>query len=196
MVADRQYPVCRKPRFVYSTDHFFEYSLHNTISEVADTLFASSEASDFVNFVLLPTGQVLQTDFSNAVQIYTPTGTVNTAYAPVIGELSSTTLNPGGLYLVAGRQLNGLTQGAAYGDDFQSATNFPLVQITNTATGHVFYAKTSNFSTRSIAPAAISSAQFLVPIGIESGPSTLVVIANGVPSAGVAVTVNSAAASN
>jgi hypothetical protein len=176
--------------------HFFEYSQHNTIAQVADTVNASSEPSYVVNFVLLPTGQVLQTDFSNTVEIYTPTGTVNTAFAPVIGQLSSTTLNPGGLYLVAGRQLNGLTQGSVYGDDFQSDTNFPLVQITNTATGHVFYAKTSNFSTRSIAQGGVSSAQFLVPISIESGPSTLVVIANGVPSAGVAVTVNSAAASN
>jgi hypothetical protein len=70
------------------------------------------------------------------------------------------------------------------------------VQSTNTATGHVFYAKTSNFSTKLVAVGTISSAQFLVPASIESGASTLVVIAQGIPSAGVAVTVNSAAASN
>jgi hypothetical protein len=183
-----------EPAYTVGT-HFFEYSQTNQIAEVADTPNASIDPSYVVNFVVLPTGQILETDFSTNVEIYTPTGTVNTAYAPVIGQLSSTTLNPGGLYLVAGAQLNGLTQGAVYGDDFQSDTNFPLVRISNTATGHVFYAKTSNFSTKLVAPGTISSAQFLVPSSIESGPSTLVVIANGVPSASVAVTV-SAAASN
>jgi hypothetical protein len=184
-----------EPAYTVGT-HFFEYSTANQIAEVAGTPNASIDPSYVVNFVVLPTGQILETDFSTDVEIYTPTGTVNTAFAPVIGQLSSTTLNPGGLYLVAGAQLNGLTQGAVYGDDFQSDTNFPLVRITNNATGHVFYAKTSNFSTKLVAPGTISSAQFLVPIGIESGPSTLVIIAQGVPSKGVAVTVNSAAASN
>ncbi len=176
--------------------HFFEYSQHNSIARVADTVNAAFEPSYAVNFVLLPTGQVLQTDFSNTVEIYTPTGTVNTAIAPAIGALSSTSLSTGGTYLVAGGRLNGLTQGAAYGDDLQSDTNFPLVRITNTATGHVFYAKTSNFSTRGISKATVSNAQFQVPIGTELGPSTLVVVAQGIPSAGVAVTVVAGAASN
>jgi hypothetical protein len=57
---------------------------------------------------------------------------------------------------VTGKQLNGLTKGAAYGDDEQSSTNFPLVRITHNATGHVFYAWTSDFSTRSVAPNTIS----------------------------------------
>jgi hypothetical protein len=113
-----------EPAYTVGT-HFFEYSTTNQIAEVAGTPNASIDASYVVNFVVLPSGQILETDFSTDVEIYTPTGTVNTAYAPVIGQLSSTTLNPGGLYLVAGAQLNGLTQGAVYGDDFQSDTNFP-----------------------------------------------------------------------
>jgi hypothetical protein len=36
----------------------------------------------------------------------------------------------------------GLSQAAAFGDEYQTATNYPLVRITNPATGHVFYAKT------------------------------------------------------
>jgi len=95
-------------------------------------------------------------------------------------------------YVVQGKQLNGITSGATYGDDVQAGTNFPLVRIVNGATKHVFYARTSGFSTRSVAPKVASSATFQVPAAglIETGPSSLYVVANGVPSKPVAVTVN------
>lgn len=79
----------------------------------------------------------------------------------------------------------------AYGDDFQDATNYPLVRITNNTTKHVFYCKTHNHSTMAVATgAAIVSTEFDVPSTIETGASSLVVVANGIPSASVAVTVN------
>jgi hypothetical protein len=90
---------------------------------------------------------------------------------------------------VSGLQLNGLTQGAAYGDDFQDATNFPLVRLTNNATGQVSYARSTNMSSMSVAPKNSSSANFTLPSGIATGPSTLVVVANGIASAPVAVNV-------
>ena len=46
-------------------------------------------------------------------------------------------VNPGGKYQIFGTQFNGLSQANAFGDEFQVATNFPLVRITNTATGDV-----------------------------------------------------------
>ena len=52
----------------------------------------------------------------------------------------------GRLYVVEGYLFNGLTQGAFYGDDVQAATNYPLVRITNKATGHVFYSRTHDHS--------------------------------------------------
>jgi hypothetical protein len=33
------------------------------------------------NFLVLPTGQVLQTDFSSTVEIYTPSGSANSSWA-------------------------------------------------------------------------------------------------------------------
>ena len=60
-------------------------------------------------------------------------------------------MNAGSTYTISGTQFNGLTQGAAYGDDWQSATNYPLVRITNTATGHVFYARTHDHSSMGVA---------------------------------------------
>lgn len=169
--------------------HFFEFSTANTIAQAADTPNAAGEPSYIVNLLVLPTGQVLQTDFSSTAEIYTPSGSPNPAWAPVITSVPST-LVPGQTYQLAGRQLNGLTQGAAYGDDAQSATNFPLVRITNNATGHVFYARTSGFSNLSVAPNASSTANFTVPAGIELGASTLVAVANGIPSAPANVTIS------
>ena len=77
-----------------------------------------------------------------------------------------------------------------FGDDAQSATNYPLVLITNNSTGHKFYARTHGFSTMSIAPGKASTAKFDVPAGMETGGSTLQVIANGIASAALAITVN------
>ena len=82
-----------------------------------------------------------------------------------------------------GTQFNGLSEAVGYGDDYQGATNYPLVRITNTATGHVFYCRTHNHSTMGVATGATPvSTQFDVPPSIETGPSTLVVVANGIAS--------------
>jgi len=96
----------------------------------------------------------------------------------------------GKAYRVKGTQLNGLSQGAAYGDDAQTATNSPLVRFTNKATGHVSYGRTKNFSTMGVATGnAIVSATFIPSTGMETGASTMVVVANGLASDPVSVTV-------
>ena len=66
------------------------------------------------------------------------------------------------------------------------------MKIVNNATGNVAFAKTHGHSTMGVATgSAIVSTNFDVPAGIETGASTLYVIANGIPSVGVAVTVSS-----
>lgn len=141
------------------------------------------------NFLVLPTGQVMAfTVDGPTVQIYTPAGTLQNSWRPVITSAPSAVAT-GTTYPISGTQFNGLTEGAYYGDDTNASTNFPLVRITNNATGHVFFARTSTHSNRSIAPGATASTNFRVPTGTETGPSTIVVIANGIPSAPVAVTV-------
>jgi hypothetical protein len=96
---------------------------------------------------------------------------------------------PGEGYVVSGKQLNGLSQAANYGDDQQAATNYPLVRIVNNDSGHVFYARTSGHSTMTVAPNAAGSTNFKVAANTETGPSKLYVVANGIPSAGKDVTV-------
>ena len=100
-----------------------------------------------------------------------------------------TSLTRGKTFRLSGFNLNGLSQGAAYGDDAQAATNYPLVRITNRATGHVFYARTHDHSTMAVAYAGVASTQYDVPSGMETGLGDLVIVTNGIASAPIAVNV-------
>ena len=138
------------------------------------------------SLLMLPTGQVLV----GGSEVYNPAGTYQAGWAPTITSVS-TSVSRGSTYKISGTQFNGLSQAAAFGDEYETATNYPLVRITNTASGHVFYAKTHNHSTMGVATGSkIVSTNFDVPATMETGASTLEVVANGIPSAPVSVTVN------
>jgi hypothetical protein len=66
----------------------------------------------------------------------------------------------------------------------------PLARITNSATGVVTYARTSNWTSVSVAPGTRSSTRFTLPANIPAGSSTLVVVANGIASQPVTVKVS------
>jgi hypothetical protein len=84
-----------------------------------------------------------------------------------------------------------LSQAASFGDEDETATNYPLVRITNKATHHVFYAKTHDHSTMAVATGTtVVSTNFDVPAKMETGASSLVVVANGIPSRAMNLTVN------
>lgn len=176
---------------VYNTPtHFFLYNAGaNTISQIPDVPNAPNDTSFATRFLALPNGQALFDDGSNQMLVYTAGGTPQASWRPSISSVSSTSLAPGKTYALAGKQLAGLDQGAAYGDDVQDNTNFPLVRITNSATGVVTYARTSNWTSVSVAPGTKSATGFTLPPGTPAGKSTLVVVANGIASAPVTVTV-------
>jgi len=174
---------------VYSPpSYFFEFN-GTTLTQVPATSTASKDPCYAGRMLVLPTGQVFWTDGSTNVEIYTAAGTYNPAWAPVIKK-APTSITPGSSYEIAGTLFNGTTQGAFYGDDAQMATNYPLLQIINTASGHVFYARTYDHSSMAVANPAEVLTHFEVPANVETGPSSLVVVADGIPSAPVAVTVN------
>ncbi|HUJ46773.1 MAG TPA: hypothetical protein VLV55_06545 [Rhizomicrobium sp.] len=136
--------------------------------------------------MVLPTGEVL----IGGSEVYQPAGTYQASWAPTITSAPSS-VTRGQTYQVFGTQFNGLSQANAFGDEDETQTNYPLVRITNNATGHVFYARTHDHSTMAVATgSAIVSTNFDVSANIETGASTMVVVANGIPSASVAVTVN------
>lgn len=158
-------------------------------SIVAGPPNAPNDASYNMRLLVLPTGQVLETDGTQDVEIYTPAGAPDRSIAPAITAVPSS-LTHGNTYIISGVRFNGASQANAYGDDAQSATNYPLVRITNNATGHVFYARTHDHSFMGVASNATVSTMFDVPNGIELGASALVVVANGIHSPPVGVTIH------
>jgi hypothetical protein len=138
--------------------------------------------------LVLPTGQIMLDARLGALYIYTAGGTPNPAWKPAVVSVAKR-LKPGASYLLTGRQLDGLTQGSAYGDDFQDATNYPLVRITSASSRRVYYARTSGMTSMSIAPGAQSSTDFAVPKQVPAGPASLSVVVNGIPATPVKVTI-------
>jgi len=137
------------------------------------------------SLMILPTGQVLV----GGAEVYISSGTYQSAWQPTISS-SPSTVARGSTYQISGTQFNGLSQANAFGDEYQTSTNYPLVQITNNSSGDVFYARTHDHSTMGVATGSQTvSTSFDVPPKMEKGASSLVVIANGIPSAPVSVTV-------
>ena len=164
---------------------FYEYD--GTAMPVTGAL--PDNGGSTVYFLLpLPNGQVLVT--GGVTQVYSDTGSANPAWAPTISA-GPAAVARGSTYLISGTQFNGLSQAAAVNDELNAATNYPLVRIINTVSGHVVYARTHNHSSMGVATgSAIVSTQFDVPAGTETGASSLAVVANGIASAPLSVTVN------
>jgi hypothetical protein len=168
---------------------FFEWN-GTKLTKIAGPPNAANDGAYYGHFLELPSGQLLFSDFSTDLEVFTPKGTYKAAWQPKITSVP-TTLTHGKSYVVKGTQLSGLTNGAAYGDDFQDSTNYALVRITNNASKHVFYARTTNPSSFGVQTGSLAeSTNFAVPSGIETGASTLEVVTNGIPSAPASVTVD------
>ncbi|HEY6393568.1 MAG TPA: choice-of-anchor D domain-containing protein [Bryobacteraceae bacterium] len=147
--------------------------------------------------LLLPTGQVLFGSMSiNSLAIFTPDPgdpAPKAAWKPVITGFTPV-MALGHHYTFAGRQINGLSQACSYGDDAQMATNYPIVKLAHAGSGTVVYARTHSFSTMGIAPGpAIHTAIMNIPPTMPTGAYHMTVIANGIPSAAVTVTILAAA---
>jgi hypothetical protein len=173
------------PGYGAQPSFFFEWD-GRRLNQVPGPPNAPTDGSYYGNMLVLPTGQILLTDFSTDIELYNPTITRETqefqeTIAPVV-FYTPEVLARGGSYQIDGIRFNGVTQGAAYGDDVQAATNFPLVRITNLKTSHVFYSRTHDHSSMAVASNAVVSTHFDVPTVQEKGPSLLRVVANGIAS--------------
>ena len=177
--------VMASPGFGNPPSVFFEWDGEN-MTQVAGPPNAAIDGSYVGDMLLLPTGQILFTDGTDDIELYTPTSTPRDQeherdIAPVIFG-APPEISGGGSYQVFGIRFNGVTQGAAFGDDVQAATNFPLVRITNLKTNHVFYSRTHDHSSMAVASDDLVSTHFDVPSTQESGFSLLQVVANGIAS--------------
>jgi hypothetical protein len=161
-----------------------------TLTLVSSPQGASSNPAYTGRMLVLPTGQVLFTNGTSTVQVYTATGTYEAAWQPTVTSVAKTLTAGSTANLIEGTQLNGLSQGAMYGDDAQMASNYPLVRIVNPTTKDVYYCRTHNHSTMGVATGtAIVSTTFDVPSTVPAGSAELYVVANGIPSKPVKVSI-------
>jgi hypothetical protein len=193
ILPDGNILVYTSPGVFSGTGTFYEFTYPgNTFVEAPATASSGKLQSWQARQLLLPTGQILWDSADGAtkdLELYESKGTISTSWQPTITSVP-TSLTPGDSYTISGTQFNGFDAGTAYGDDAQMATSYPLVRITNETTKHVFYARTHNHSTMGIATGATTvSTTFDVPTTIETGASKLVVVANGIPSRAVTVTI-------
>ena len=182
-----------KPSPDCSPSHFFEYD-GSTFTQVNEPADAPNISSTEGRMLVLPSGNILwssQRSKGMDVEVYSPKGAWNVKWAPKLTSISSTTLVRGNTgYTASGTQFRGVSNGAAYGDDAQMSTNYPLVRIKNTATGHYCFARTHDFSATqtSFDMPPVSPPAWWRPC--ETGASQLRVVVQGLLSKTVNVTVN------
>lgn len=92
--------------------------------------------------LILPTGQLLFSDSSAQLWVYTSSAQPNPFLRPFITNVSYL---GGGNFQLAGFQLDGQSAGAAYGDDDQMDSNYPIIHMVSIS-GNVFYARSFNWS--------------------------------------------------
>jgi hypothetical protein len=208
--------VATSPGVFNTPTHMFEWD-GTMFTEVAAPPNAPMNTTYQQTMLVLPTGEILMTDFSTDVEIYTPApGYPDNAVPVIIGApepMTAAARAPGGdddvqpltsaadpltpvanlflghTYKLPVLRMNGLTQGAYYGDDQQTYTNYPLVRLTYQDSQHVVYARTHDHSTRAIGPDKRGTTLFDVPLTAERGLAQMQVIANGIPSPPVLVNV-------
>jgi hypothetical protein len=188
LLPDGNVLVDASPGIFNTGSKFFEWD-GTTLNATTAPPNASVDSSYYGNMLVLPTGQIMFTDFSSTVEIYTPSGTACAGCAPVVNSVASLLTHGTFNNVIQGTQFNGMSLGASYGDDSQNATNFPLVRITD-STGRVVYCRTHGWPGGVATGAKLITAQFDIPGSIALGPASLVVVANGIPSAAVSVTIN------
>ena len=129
------------------------------------------------NMLALPDGSVLYSHMSNSVYQYKPSGTPLGAGKPTV---TSITKNSNGSYHLVGTGLNGLSEGACYGDDAQMASNYPLVRFLH-SNGLTYYGRTYLWNSTGVQTGTkVVTTEYAMPASMPtSGTFSLVVVANG-----------------
>ena len=174
-----------------SPTYWFEYNPTTNVMTQIPSPANSAGPAYTARVVTLPNGQVMFTQGINTIHLYTPDGSPQASWRPSVAY-APPVIKPGTTVTVLGSQINGLTQGSAYGDEGVPATNFPLVRLQSGA--NIYYCRTSGHSTMGIAPGSnIHWTQCLVPATVPAGAYNLQVVANGISSASYPVSIVAAA---
>jgi hypothetical protein len=165
---------------------FYEYDpVTNAFTRISGPTGLTFSSPPYVMRMLdLPDGSVLLAVASSQLFVYRPDGAPLAVGQPAISNL---TQNADGSFHLAGTLFNGICEGAAYGDDAQMDSNYPLVRMTNSASGNVYYARTFGWNSTSVRTGnRLVSTEFSLPAGLPSADYSLVAVANGNSSGPVA----------
>jgi hypothetical protein len=188
LLPDGNVLVDTSPEIFKTGTKFFEWD-GTTLNPTSEPERASIDSSYNGDMVILPTGQVLFSDQSSTLQVYTAAGNACSTCIPTIASVAAKLTHGTINNKVTGTLFNGVSQGAAYGDDNQSNTNFPIVRITD-SNGAVVYCKTHGWLGGVATGSKIVSTEFDIPSSISLGAATIEVVANGIPSAASSVTID------
>lgn len=150
--------------------------LTDNISSYQSTMLALADGT--VLYCHIEQGNLFYSSFGSQLYVYHPDGSPLAAGQPTIYNISQN--NDGSLHLT-GTLFNGISQGAAYGDDAQMNSNYPLVRFID-GSGNVYYGRTYNWSST-----GVQTGSKLVStdcsIQLFPGNYTVQVVANGIASA-------------
>jgi hypothetical protein len=165
----------------------FDYNPQtNTIAALNPAPPLALQNPAFVHRMLvLPTGQLMFTQAGNDVWIYTPDGTAPSGARPVVQSLH---YNGGGTFTLTGKRLTGISAGSGYGDDAESDENYPIVSLSDSASGLVWYGRSYDWSTTGVQVRKTMTTDFTLKSGTPAGTLALVVSGAGIQSSKVCVT--------
>src|SRR5665213_514734 len=166
----------------------FDY-LTNTFNPITAPNGAASanEPCYYSGMLNLPDGTTMYADQGQQqYYIYSSVGPPLPEAKPTIGQIYQTTCDS---FSITGTLFNGINEGAGYGDDWQMATNYPIIRLKSTTTGNVYYAKTFNWNLTDVATGNYpDTTQFTIPTNLPLSTYWLWVTANGVASDSVLFT--------
>jgi hypothetical protein len=160
----------------------FEFDpLRNSIHQITSALPDANlpfEGSYPTRMLILPTGQLLFSDSSSQLWVYTSEDAPNPFLRPFITNVNHL---GGGKFRLTGLQLDGQSSGAAYGDDDQMDSNYPIIRMVDSH-GNVLYARTSNWSKIAVGQDGIETVDFTPNPEVTPGNYWLIVSGAGISS--------------
>jgi hypothetical protein len=136
------------------------------------------EGSYPTRMLILPTGQLLFSDSSSQLWVYTSEDAPNPFLRPIVTNVNYL---GGGKFRLSGLQLDGQSSGAAYGDDDQMDSNYPIIRMADSH-GDVLYARTSNWSKIAVGEDGLETVDFTPNPEVTPGNYVLIVSGAGISS--------------
>ena len=163
----------------------YDYTIDSFIQVMGpDSVDTLSGVPEYGTTMLnLPDGSIMfAISGSNQYFIYTPDGTPVASGKPSINTVVRGAEDSTGChYMITGTLFNGISQGSAYGDDWQMATNYPIVRLVSD--GLTYYARTTSWNRTGVQTGSLpDTAYFTVPVNAPTGNYDLLLSANGISS--------------